>query len=190
MAGKSDFSYIEIIAQEKGYWIDNDGRLYYNNNICNNKPNNKGYKFFSVHVNRKVCKCGYHRLMAFQKFGKEIYKTGIVVRHLNGNPSDNSFNNIAIGTERDNYFDRPKEERDAHVAKLRIGNKGGGNGVVIPENIKSQIREDHKNGLGYKKLRKKYGHSLSGLVYICKNKNRVNNSSTQIQVRRDAHEVP
>lgn len=39
-----------------------------------------------------------HRLQAYQKFGDKIYEDGIVVRYLNGDRYDNSYDNIGIGT--------------------------------------------------------------------------------------------
>lgn len=46
-----------------------------------------------------------HRLQAFQKFGLKLLKKDIVVRHLDGNAMNNSWDNISIGTASDNMMD-------------------------------------------------------------------------------------
>lgn len=46
-----------------------------------------------------------HRFIAYQLYGDKIFEKGIIVRHLNDNPSDNRFENIAIGTRKDNARD-------------------------------------------------------------------------------------
>ncbi|MCM3130078.1 HNH endonuclease [Paenibacillus provencensis] len=47
-----------------------------------------------------------HRLVAYLKFGrKELFKDGIVVRHLDDIKHNNSWINIDIGTHEDNRRD-------------------------------------------------------------------------------------
>lgn len=58
-----------------------------------------------------------HKLQAYKKFGNKIFEKGIVVRHLNGNSLDNSWNNIDIGTQSDNMRDRSKEDLKNHAIK-------------------------------------------------------------------------
>ena len=54
-----------------------------------------------------------HKLQAYQKFGDATFETGIEVRHMNSNSLDNSWDNIELGTKKDNAQDRPKEQRVA-----------------------------------------------------------------------------
>ena len=71
----------------------------------------KGYPMRSGHLavtfgsagDKKLVK--FHHMQAYEKFGDAIFEDGIVVRHLNGDPSDNSWDNIAIGTQSDNMMD-------------------------------------------------------------------------------------
>jgi hypothetical protein len=51
-----------------------------------------------------------HRIVAYQKFGDAMFEKGIVVRHLNGNPLDFSCDNIAIGTQKENFADMTQED--------------------------------------------------------------------------------
>jgi hypothetical protein len=49
------------------------------------------------------------------------YEEGTVVRHLNGDPGSNAWDNIAIGTMSDNMFDIPKQiriRRAEHASSL------------------------------------------------------------------------
>jgi hypothetical protein len=81
-----------------------------------------GYLEFSIRlgITRKV---KVHVLAAYQKFGEACFQEGILVRHLNGVSTDNSLDNIAIGTASDNMMDLPPQARLArarHAAtKLR-----------------------------------------------------------------------
>ena len=58
-----------------------------------------------------------HLLAAYQKYGLDAFKPEIVVRHLDGDPSNNTESNIAIGTRSDNMMDRDPKEREAHSIK-------------------------------------------------------------------------
>ena len=101
------------IASEKGYYVTKEGDVYFNNRqrSLNFKSKNRRYYCFNVKINGKATRIEVHRLQAYQKFGDKIFNKGIVVRHLNGDSTDNSFDNIEIGTNQDNSFDRPKEQR-------------------------------------------------------------------------------
>lgn len=69
------------------------------------------YGTFSVKLDGKHSSCKVHQLAAYQKFGDAAFDGSIQVRHLNGDSTDNSLANIAIGTPSENAFDRPPAER-------------------------------------------------------------------------------
>ena len=56
-----------------------------------------------------------HKMVAFLKFGEVAFDS--LVRHLSGKSLDNSWNNIAVGSNSDNMMDRPAEERKSHALK-------------------------------------------------------------------------
>jgi hypothetical protein len=64
-----------------------------------------------IYFSRVSINIAIHRLQAFQKYGDLLYEEGTVVRHLNGDPGSNAWDNIAIGTMSDNMFDIPKQIR-------------------------------------------------------------------------------
>ena len=68
--------------------------------------NRQGYQKIQVTICGKARDVFTHRLQAFSKYGKELFKKGIQVRHLNDIKKDNSWDNIALGTAKDNYQDR------------------------------------------------------------------------------------
>ena len=98
-----------------------------------------------------------HKLQAYQMFEEEMFVEGIVVRHLDGDPLNNSPENIAIGTVRDNIMDRDPEARRAHAIKAASGR----------ENLRDDwkaIETDHRdNNMGFKLLSQKYGVSRGAL---------------------------
>jgi hypothetical protein len=77
--------------------------------------NGNGYREISTtRGSRKVL---VHRLQAFQLFGERVYAPGIVVRHLDGNPLNNSTGNLALGTDLENTMDRLPDDRRSHAKK-------------------------------------------------------------------------
>lgn len=107
-----DYSKVEVIAHDMGYRISDTGDiLNKKNNIIKGFSYNVNYRRFGIRVNSKVLKVKVHRLVAYQKFGDMIYEDGIVVRHLDGNGSNNCIDNIEIGTYSDNSMDIPEEVR-------------------------------------------------------------------------------
>lgn len=104
----------EEYFSKKGYYVTEDGCLMSPKNKrvgTYSKRRGMRYEYVSVLYDGKIDKLFTHRLQAFQKFGAELYKKGYVVRHLNGDSLDNTYDNISIGTYVDNALDIPKEKR-------------------------------------------------------------------------------
>ena len=97
----------------------------------------------------------FHRLQAYQKYGNDIYKEGIVVRHLNGDRYDNSYNNIAIGTIKDNKHDIPIELVSINCGYVRR---------KYDKDTVENIRRDKEQGLTYSQLMTKYNISSKGTI--------------------------
>lgn len=66
-----------------------------------------------------------HRFIAYQLYGDKIFEPGIVVRHLNDDPSDNRFENIALGTYKDN-----KRDQKSNNIKSTPGKYNGSYGAI------------------------------------------------------------
>jgi hypothetical protein len=157
-------------AHSFGYRINADGTIVNPNGKClrggRAKSKRYPYNYFSLFalnvpgIYKRTFKVFAHRLQAYQQFGDEMFKEGIVVRHLDGNASNNAINNIAIGTASDNMMDRPRHERLAHA--IRAGNSNR----RFSDDEVQQIREDHAAGMSYNRLREKWGCSKSQLSFM------------------------
>ena len=95
-----------IVAYKRGYRVNIDGQLVGLDGSLNRSQLKGDYCAFKINYNGKKPHILVHRLMAYQKFGEWIFEKGIVVRHRNGISTDNSHENILIGTHKDNYHDR------------------------------------------------------------------------------------
>lgn len=110
----------------------------------------------------KTIKVSIHRLQAYQKFGDDIYEEGIEVRHLDGIRTNNSYENIEIGTSSDNKFDIPIEIRKI---KSSNANKKYSDELVL------EIKEYYNSGHTYKETMEKFNISSKGtLSYIINNR--------------------
>lgn len=120
----------------KGYRVTKEGVLL-NPKGKELKPTTReGYKRFTVRTKIGHAVVLVHRLQAYSKFGKEMFKEGIQVRHLNGNSLDNSFENIAIGTASQNAMDKDPEVR------LRAALKAT---ETVRKYNKEEVKEYYKN---------------------------------------------
>ena len=101
-----------LIAHNKGYRVTKEGKVI---GVKGNelKLNNyKGYYRFNFrNLNNGVSHVPVHRLQAYHKFGDAIFEKGIMVRHLDGDSTNNSWDNIEIGTNSDNMMDMSAEIR-------------------------------------------------------------------------------
>ena len=156
---------ITRLSKEKGYYVDKKGDVFNKDGkSISLSSNNKGtgYKSFNIRVNgSNPTRSFVHRLQAFQKFGDVIFKEDMVIRHLNGDSLDNSFENIGIGTLSDNMLDIPKEKRVLNASN--------------PKHDHEKIIQDFKNGYTYKEIMEKYGITSKGTVSFIVNKSLKNN---------------
>ena len=125
------------------------------------------YEYVSVLFNGKIDKLFTHRLQAFQKFGLKLYEKGCLVRHLNGNSLDNSFDNIAIGTNVDNALDIPQKKRKE---MSMIANKYSMSKIIkYDQNIVDKAVFMRKQGFSYATIAKTLGISTRAQAnYIVK----------------------
>lgn len=150
---------ILLTSYTKGYRVDNDGLVYGpRGKSLSLKLNSRGYLYFGMkhHSCNYVVSCPVHRLQAYQKFNSLMFNEGIVVRHLDGNRLNNSFDNIAIGTECDNRLDIPKHLRVLYSSH--------------PKHNHEDIILDRLNGLTYKGIMLKYNISSKGTISFIINK--------------------
>ena len=98
---------------------------------------NAGYKKSTVYLNKKNRPFDLHRFVAYIKYGDAIFRENIVVRHLNGNRLDNTYENISIGSILENMDDCK-----------RLGKKRGFNKKYNTNDIYNL----HKKGFSYRQI--------------------------------------
>lgn len=151
-------------AYEKGYRVTDDGTIVSKKGVpLSINFSRQGYLSTSIRYGdgKKMTRCFLHRLQAFQKYGDEVFKDNIVVRHLNSIKTDNSFDNIAIGTQKDNMMDKPK------VVRIL--------GASHPIHSHLDILIDRNNGMSYSAIMEKYSISSKGTVSFIINKSLAKN---------------
>ena len=154
---------------EIGYNINKDGNIIRKNlSIKSIFPENgSGYQYITVRLPMKYnARIPIHKIQAYKKFGSVMFEKGILVRHLDGNPLNNSWDNIEIGTNSDNMMDRgPKcRKNSATIATRKMQD------IIRSYEDRCKIYEDLKNEMSYNEIMKKHNISSKGTLSFMKNK--------------------
>jgi len=155
------------IAYQKGYRVTKDGDLLNpKGKVIGDCLDSKGYKQTAIKINKKNTNILTHRLQSYQKYGDKLFEDGIVVRHLNGNKLDNSWDNIVIGTQSENMMDIPKEIRTSiAIARAKVS-------IKYPKEFVMKLREEYKDIKSYAELGRKY-NMHKGVLWKLINKRKV-----------------
>lgn len=159
---------LEELAFQKGYRVI-DGEVYSRNGNKLKSFIKQGYRRFSLVIGsrtdatRKVHSVGYHRLVAYQKYGEELYGEGIEVRHRDGNSLNNQEDNILIGTHSSNMMDKKPEIRLSASVKASTELR------VYSDSQIAEIRAARKRGLSYSQLAEEFMLSGKGHAYYIVN---------------------
>lgn len=144
---------IIIQAYNKGYRVTIYGEVFgLKGNKLSLSCNTAGYCSFNLRFKKNPTRVFVHKLQAYQKFGDRLFEKGILVRHLDGNSKNNSFENIEIGTSSDNMLD-----------KSTLDKKLGRSGSSVKHNHE-EIMKDKGAGMTYSELMKKYNISSKGTI--------------------------
>jgi hypothetical protein len=153
----------EKILYNKGYRITNCGSILNHKGVeINGYKNQKGYISISIKVDGNPKKCPAHRLQAYQKYGDKLYEDGLEVRHKNGIKTDNSWDNILIGTHKENMMDIPEHIRIAIATYASSFNKKHDKEAII--------KWHNENGKSYKKTMEHFNISSKGTLHFILNK--------------------
>jgi len=110
---------------------------------------------------RKTFKIFVHRLVAYQKYGEDLFNHDCV-RHLDGNKLNNTPDNILVGTFSENTMDIKKEVR---IKKSSLACR------KFKDSLIKEIRRFHKNSKSYKKTMNEFNIKSKGsLHYLLNNK--------------------
>lgn len=105
-----DFSRVEVIANQRGYFVDKNGTFKTPNDTIIKTKDKQGYVKTSIQIRGKNKHLYAHRLQAYQMYGEKIYEEGIVCRHLDNDKNNNSVKNICLGSSKENFLDIPREQ--------------------------------------------------------------------------------
>jgi hypothetical protein len=154
-----------MYAYNRGYRARKDGTVSgIRTDSVALRKDTQGYVRFQVnppwrHNSLGVC---VHQLIALQKFGEKALDKDVQTRHLNGNPGDNSWDNIAIGTMSDNMMDRPEEKR-----KRMARRAGRSQSPLTIEDVQRIRYLREEEGWKYSEIMREYPISKSTLSNIC-----------------------
>lgn len=152
-----------MLAFSLGYRAKENGDIISpKGNIVGNLQRN-GYKKFTIRYKGQIFNIPTHRFVAYQKYGEIIFSCECV-RHLDGDCLNNSFNNIEIGTLKDNSLDIPKLKR-IESARYAASCYSGYNN---DERVK-KIKEFHAKTKSYKKTMEHFGISSKGTLHFILN---------------------
>jgi hypothetical protein len=122
--------------------------------------NNDGYPIFSTRVFGEPFPISWHRLQAYQKYGERIFEKNTVVRHKNNIKTDCSWDNILIGTQKENVNDNPAEKRLKYslnaTDKWRKYNA-------------TEVKDFYKNCKSYKQTMENFEISSKGTLHFILN---------------------
>ena len=149
------FSKNELIAIEKGYSVNKNGTILNKNRKLVKGSIVNGYYQITVRHENRFLKIKISRIQAYKKFENKIYEKGIMVRHLDGNSLNDSWDNIDIGTNQDNMLDIPKDKRS-----LRSKNSN----VKYSDELVLEIKQYRHEGHTYKEIMEKYDISSKGTL--------------------------
>lgn len=146
-------------AFKKGYRVREDGSVISHKGKVRKLMmigrDYKRYPTFTVTIpdsNNSQYPVPVHKLVAYQKFGEAALMDGVHARHLDDDATNNSWDNIAIGSMSDNMKDRSCYPITAYsgTANLRMN----------PETL-SAIKKDKASGMGNTAIAKKHKFSAS-----------------------------
>lgn len=150
------------IAAVKGYTADKQGRVFAPSGYELKLNNRKGYYRFCAGSSSAVIKV--HQFVAYLKYGDASFGVGIEVRHLNNNSSDNSWDNLQIGTPSQNAMDSLPSTR---LAKARAA---AAKRRKLTTDEVNQLREARRAGASYKELMVQYNIAKSTVSLIVNEK--------------------
>ena len=154
----------EIVLKVLRYTIDNNGILKNRKGKVVGSLNRQGYEKIQITLDGKCKEIFTHRIQAFKKFGRKMYETGIQVRHLNDIKTDNNWENIELGTAKDNYNDRGKKSIEESQKRATEAS------IKYSKELIEQAKEYYKETNNLKATSEKFNIPESSLHYRIKGK--------------------
>ena len=148
----------EVIAYKRGYRVTEYGQAL--NPKGEDIGHSGNYCWIKIRINGKSTHVSIHRLQAFQKYGYELFEEGIETRHLNGDGTDNSWDNIVIGTHSENMMDIPEQVR---IKRAKYASS------YLKKHNKEDIKKFHSISKSYQKTMEKFKITSKGTLHYILN---------------------
>ena len=153
-----------IEAYDKGYRVINQEVISSKGKVLKPRLTPEGYRVFNKSFEGETRRIWIHHLVAYQKYRDKLLEKGIVVRHKNGNQLDNSENNILIGTQSQNMYDRSKEDLLSHSLKASTHTRR------FTDKEVTKIRKLRSEGMFFKDIGNMFGVGKSTIHYAVNTK--------------------
>lgn len=148
------YNQLERAAYLLGYRVSETGQLF-NPRGRKLSANVSGTGYFRFRITKHGGQILVHRLLGYQKYGERIYDPNLCMRHLDGNPLNNTWSNVVIGTDSENMMDKPPHIRIlGALASAKVNTKHN----------HAKVIELHKSGLSYKRIMAELGISSLGTI--------------------------
>ena len=153
------------IAYEKGYRIDIDGKLHgiSGKELAVKLRGTQRYPTFAVNVGKLTSSGVYgipaHKYAAFCFYGESAFGEGLVVRHLDGDVTNLSKENILLGSHSQNNMDKDPEVRKSAAKKARAAQGRRPNNAKLNSDQVREIRNRYEKGESGYAICKDYGVS-------------------------------
>ena len=148
-----------IYAAQNGYEIDKEGNVFSKNGKLSLYNDSRGYLSFSVFRCKSSDMVPVHRYQAYNKFGNAIFEEGIVVRHFDGNQKNNSWDNLLLGSQKENSMDRLPSDRIKHAIN-------GSNHIRKFTDLEmADIKSFYEENKSYKKTMEKFSISTKSTMH-------------------------
>lgn len=151
-----------VCANEKGYRVQSDGSVVGpKGRPLKLRIDSTGYPSFCIRLGRERFPISVHRLAGYQIFGDSyLANEEMVVRHLDGDPTNNSWSNLAIGTQTENMMDMPAAARRQKAVAASCNIR-----AATDEQV-AAIRARRADGLSYNALVREFGFAKSTIREI------------------------
>ena len=153
------------LAYERGYRVTEDGRLINSkgDSLVVKRRGNQRYPTFSLNdknmSNSGVFGIPVHRFAGYCFYGNEVFKDGIVIRHLDADTENISKVNLVLGTHSENNLDKCPNVRRMAAIKARASQGYRPNNAKLNDGQVREIRERYAKGESGYSICRDYGIS-------------------------------
>ena len=155
-----------IVAKLRGYKATPEGDVIAptGTKLVLTRSKKARYRQFTINIDGMPLPVRVHQFVGYLKYGARALGSNVVVRHKDDDPDNNSFENIRIGTQRDNMMDQPRSVRVARARHAARSTR-----KLNPAQMRALLA-DRAAGATYAQLMAKYKIAKSTVSYVVNGK--------------------